>query len=130
MREISKNIFFYRTPLEAVSVSSITLPKLSSPREVSHYPALMGNYKTLHSYVFDLSIHIHGLSPVTLLKKGLWHRCFPVNFAKFLGAPFFTEHLWESAPVPVRSWLQVCIQNLVKYLRWSFFQELFTSSSH
>ena len=22
--------------------------------------------------------------PITLLKKRLWHRCFPVNFAKFL----------------------------------------------
>ena len=29
-----------------------------------------------------------------LLKKKLWHRCFPVNFAKFLRAPFITEHLW------------------------------------
>ena len=28
-----------------------------------------------------------------LLKKSLWHRCFPVNFAKFLRTPFFTEHL-------------------------------------
>ena len=24
----------------------------------------------------------------TLLKKSLWHRCFPVNFAKFLRTPF------------------------------------------
>ena len=24
----------------------------------------------------------------------LWHRCFPGNFAKFLGALFFIEHLW------------------------------------
>ena len=32
--------------------------------------------------------------PATLLKKRLWHRCFPVNFAKFLKTPFFTEHLW------------------------------------
>ena len=24
----------------------------------------------------------------SLLKKRLWHRCFPVNFAKFLRAPF------------------------------------------
>ena len=24
----------------------------------------------------------------------LWHRCFPVNFAKFLRTPFLTEHLW------------------------------------
>ena len=24
----------------------------------------------------------------------VWHRCFPVNFVKFLRTPFFTEHLW------------------------------------
>ena len=34
------------------------------------------------------------LRPATLLKKRLWHRCFSVNFAKFLGTPFLTEHLW------------------------------------
>ena len=28
------------------------------------------------------------LRPATLLKKRLWHRCFPVNFAKFLKTPF------------------------------------------
>ena len=33
------------------------------------------------------------LRPATLLKKTLWHRCFPVNFAKFLRTPFLTEHL-------------------------------------
>ena len=27
--------------------------------------------------------------PSTLLKKKLWHWCFPVNFEKFLGTPFF-----------------------------------------
>ena len=26
--------------------------------------------------------------PATLLKKRLWHRCFPVNFVKFLRTPF------------------------------------------
>ena len=26
--------------------------------------------------------------PATLLKKSLWHRCFPVNLAKFLRTPF------------------------------------------
>ena len=31
---------------------------------------------------------VAGLSPATLLKKRLWHRCFPVNFAKFLRTPF------------------------------------------
>ena len=34
------------------------------------------------------------LLPETLLKKRLWYRCFPVNFAKLLRTPFFIEHLW------------------------------------
>ena len=36
---------------------------------------------------------VRGLRPATLLKKRLWHRCFPVNFAKFLRTPFLIEHL-------------------------------------
>ena len=35
-----------------------------------------------------------GLRTVTLLKKRPWHRCFPVNFSKFLRTPSVTEHLW------------------------------------
>ena len=31
--------------------------------------------------------------PGTLLKKRLWHRCFPVNSVKSLRTPFLTEHL-------------------------------------
>ena len=31
--------------------------------------------------------------PATLLKKSLWHRRFPVNFAESLRTLFFTEHL-------------------------------------
>ena len=34
------------------------------------------------------------LKPATLLRKRLWHRCFPVNFAKFLRILFLTQHLW------------------------------------
>ena len=37
---------------------------------------------------------VAGLRLATLLKKRLWHRCFPVNFVKFLRTPFFIEHLW------------------------------------
>ena len=36
---------------------------------------------------------VAGLRPATLLKKRLWHRCFPVNFTKFLRTPILTEHL-------------------------------------
>ena len=33
-------------------------------------------------------IKVTGLRPATLSKKRLWHRCFPVNYAKFLRTPF------------------------------------------
>ena len=33
-------------------------------------------------------IKLQASRPATLLKKRLWHRCFPVNFAKFLRTPF------------------------------------------
>ena len=38
-----------------------------------------------HSLFFN---KVAGLRPATLLKKRLCHRCFPVNFAKFLRKPF------------------------------------------
>ena len=34
---------------------------------------------------------VAGVRPGTLLKKRLWHRCFPVNFVEFLRTPFFIE---------------------------------------
>ena len=33
------------------------------------------------------------LQATTLLKNRLWHRCFPLNFAKFLRTPFYKEYL-------------------------------------
>ena len=36
---------------------------------------------------------VAGLRPATLLRKKLWHRCFPVNFANFLRTPFFRTPL-------------------------------------
>ena len=42
----------------------------------------------------------------TLLKKRLWHRCFPMNFAKFLKTSFLKEHLW---------WLLLKIENTCPY---------------
>ena len=31
---------------------------------------------------------VAGPKPATLLKKTLWHRCFPMNFSKFPRTPF------------------------------------------
>ena len=47
-----------------------------------------------------------GLRPATLLKKRLWHRCFPVNFAKILRTPF----------------LQNTSERLLLYLQFVYFE--------
>ena len=38
--------------------------------------------------LFLIKLQIWGARPAILFKKRLWHRCFPVNFAKFLWIPF------------------------------------------
>ena len=40
-------------------------------------------------YICKEKFENKGLSPATLLKKRLWHRCFPVNFEKFLTTDFY-----------------------------------------
>ena len=46
-----------------------------------------------------LNAKFAGLRPVNLFKKKLWHRCFPVNFVKFLRASFLTELLQTTASI-------------------------------
>ena len=54
------------------------------------------------------------LSPANLLKKRLWHRCFPVNFVKFLRTSLFTEHLRTTASGDVKFFFGF---SLMEYLR-------------
>ena len=42
---------------------------------------------------FLIKLQASGIRPATLLKKRLWHRCYPMNFATSLRTPFLTEHL-------------------------------------
>ena len=37
--------------------------------------------------------------PATILKKRLWHRCFPVNFCEIFKNIFFTKYLWTTTSV-------------------------------
>ena len=46
---------------------------------------------------YYLIILLTSLKAETLLKKRLWHRCFPINSAKFLGTTFFIEHIGATA---------------------------------
>ena len=55
-----------------------------------------------------------------LLKKRLWHRCFPVNFAKFLRIPFLTELLWYLLLLRIysqRLWFFFKFENIIHELR-------------
>ena len=37
---------------------------------------------------------VAGLRPATLLKKWLWHKCYPVSFMKFLRTTFSQNIFW------------------------------------
>ena len=54
-----------------------------------------------------------GLRPATLLKNRLWHRCFPVKFAKFLRTPFIIEHLWWLLLLLSSTWLTLNIFKII-----------------
>ena len=51
-------------------------------------------------------------TPATLLKKRLWHRCFPVNFAKLLRTPFPQTSIFRANisnfRVNVLDWKHLC----------------------
>ena len=63
----------------------------SSPPEVFFYKGILRNFAKFSGKHLCLGLSfdkIPGLRPATLLKERLWHRCFLVNFEKFLRTPF------------------------------------------
>ena len=62
-----------------------SLPKVFCKKEVLKNLAKFTGKHLCQSFFFH--------KVAGLLKIKLWHRCFPVNFAKFLGTRFLTEHL-------------------------------------
>ena len=132
-RDISKNTVFHRTSLEAASADYVR-PLKFFQLFFQFYWQLQSFMKTFVGYVFatfyekvcesEINRHIflmfrgslrevfyqcgvlQNSAKFTLLKKRLWHRCILVNFAKYLRAAFFIEHL---------RWV-ILSQNLVKKL--------------
>ena len=73
-------------------------PSRSSRPEVFCKNGVLRNFTKLTGKHLRQSLRFNkvvGLRPATLLKRRLWHRCFPVNFVKFRRTPFFIEHLWR-----------------------------------
>ena len=81
------------------SKNSIILEKTlvrSSPPEVIWRKSVLRNVAKFTGKHLRQGLFFNKVAgrPATLLKKRLCRRCFPVNFAKILSAPFFTEHFW------------------------------------
>ena len=73
-----------------------TLAKVVYEEAVVQRCSLKKVYKILQISQANACLRVSFLIklPRILLKKRLWHRCFPVNFAKFLRTAFFIEHFW------------------------------------
>ena len=76
--------------------TSVSICRSSRP-EVFYKKGVLKNFTKFTGKHLRQSLffnNVAGLTPATLLKKGLLHRRFPVNFAKFLRTPFFIENVW------------------------------------
>ena len=60
----------------------------SSHRRCSIKIVALKNFAKFTGKHLCQSLFFNKVAAPTLLKKRLWHRCFPVNLAKFLGTPF------------------------------------------
>ena len=83
----SKTYFHSFIPLNLNSLTSFR----SSHRRCSVKKGVLRNFAKFTGKHLCQSLFFNkvaGLRPETLLKKRLWHKCFPVNFAKFLRTPF------------------------------------------
>ena len=67
------------------------------PSEVFYKKGIPKNFSKFPGLFFNT---FAGLGPSTLLKKRPWHRCFPVNFKKFLrtGPLLLKVYTWFFVP--------------------------------
>ena len=97
----SEHLFLGNTPgwlllycKNPYSYQRILLLFRSSHRWCSVRKGVLSNFKKFTGKHLCQRLFVNkGLQTTSLLKKSPWHWCFPVNFAKFLRAPFFTEYL-------------------------------------
>ena len=87
-------LFFIPFTSESLQKQS---PEVFCAKGVLRYFTKITRKRLCQSLFFN---KVAGLRPTTLLKKRLWHSCFPVNFVKFLRTSFFTEHIWTTASKP------------------------------
>ena len=87
--EVFKNTYFEKHMWAAASENQRLSDKFTSSR-----PEVFCKKSVLRNFA---KFTVKHLCQTLLFNKvvglGLWHRCFPVNFVKFLTSPFSIEHL-------------------------------------
>ena len=68
-----------------------------------------------HTWQSPFSNKLTDPTPAPVSKKKLWHRCFPVDFAKFVRAPFFIEHLGWLQDIVKHNYSSANLRNYVIY---------------
>ena len=76
--------FCHRTNLIFSEAEEVEEPEAATRGVLRNFAKFIGK-QLWQSFFFN---KVAGLRPATLLKKRLWHSCFPVKFAKFLRTPF------------------------------------------
>ena len=77
--------------LSGSSLKSLFNTVWKQPPEVFYKTAALKNFTVFSG---SICIGVSAWRPATLLKRRLQDRCFPANFAKFLGISIFIQHLW------------------------------------
>ena len=67
---------------------SLTCNLLKQPPELFCKIGVLRNFAKLTGKHLCHRLFFNKLQSANLLKTSLWHRCFPVNFAKVLRTPF------------------------------------------
>ena len=77
-------------------LSRSSLPEVFCEKgALRNFPKFTGKQLCQSLFLIELQAPL-----ATLLKKRLWHRCFPVNFAKFLKTPFYGAPLVVASDCP------------------------------
>ena len=125
-----KSLLFWNSRTRLIHVNTSTpslfdLTKIWNTHQVSTDASFRSNHRRYSLRKGVLRNFANFTRPATLLKKRFWHRCFPVNFAKFLKLLFlqntsgrlllfvlpnnalFTLCGWISFPYFVGTWIRL-----------------------
>ena len=88
--------FISKILIQELNLATYWISSRSSRPEVFCQKGVLQNFSKFTGKYLCQTLFFNkvtGLRPATVLKKRLWHRCFPLNFEKILRTLFFVEHL-------------------------------------